>query len=150
MYSERRGGEPSEQERIQAGRTVDRQPRTVGGSVRASETNPHKLIAVKSSHLTRRGPGWRSNSRQELKYLLPRWVWMQRWVQNRFHEKKRKDVVSFDSNNSHSCGDGPPSSSALPQWQLSHAVSRSQLTETGGQPTKRPLANQSRRSTWGY
>lgn len=49
--------------RISSRRSVNRQPQSVGLRAGASETNPHKLIAVKSSHLTRRGRSLgRSNS----------------------------------------------------------------------------------------
>lgn len=53
-----------------------------------------------------------------------------------FWLKEETGAIRFDGSNSPPRYRTPPSSFALPQWQLSHAVSRSELTDTVGPPTK--------------
>lgn len=56
-------------------------------------------------------------------------------------EKKQKGVVSFD-NNSYRSGNSPPPTSALPQWELSNAVSRSPANRNC-RPAPKTAADQS-------
>lgn len=59
----------------------------------ASETYPHKLIAVKSSHLTRPGRWLAVKEAWKQKYWFPRWLSMKSYAKNKFHDKKKKEEM---------------------------------------------------------
>lgn len=111
-------------------------------SVSASETYPHKLIAVKSSHLTRRGRYLAVKQSKQPEYVFPQRASVENGVRLDFTKKEGNILLVLIAKIPTALRMLLFQSSALHQWQLSHAVSRSQ-TNRNYSPAHKTTPDQS-------